>query len=427
MSIVESLRLALSNVAGNKMRSLLTLLGVVIGIASVIAILTLGQALRSSTTSSLSNFGASDFSVMIQPIPTKEMLDEIGGEQFYYYFGDLEDPDMEISEDMVEELRSYLGTDLQGIAIGDTGSVSGGYTIGDEEVSGTLNFINADFQDMRGIKIEHGRALNEDDIFGNRPVAVVSKPLAEKLFDGQAARAVGQEMTFDTGEAELSVTIVGVQKESQGGLLGSFGPPPANAYVPYGNQAHFKDEVGHWQTIAVRKTPEADGAEFQKKLEEYFAPYYQDSTEYRVKIRDNSTDLDTFNKVLSTISSVIAAIGGISLLVGGIGVMNIMLITVTERTREIGIRKALGATRRDIRRQFVIEAMVVCMIGGIIGMILGSVVGMVGATFMGGVVLPPLWGVLVSLLFCLAIGLFFGWYPANRAAKLDPIEALRHE
>lgn len=410
------------------MRSLLTLLGVVIGIASVIAILTLGQALRSSTTSSLSDFGASDYSVMIQPIPSKEMLDEIGGEQFYYYFGDLEDPDMEITEDMIEELRSYFGGDLAGIAIGDSGSVSGDYSFGKEETNGQINFINPDYQEMRGIKVEHGRALNDDDIMGNRPVAVVSRPLAEKLFPGQPARAVGQDITFTDGETEISLTIVGVQKEAKsGGLLAGFGPPPANAYVPYGNQAHFKDETGHWQSIAVRKSPEADNAEFNKNLEEFFKPYYQDSTEYRVKIKDNSADLDTFNKVLSTISAVIAAIGGISLLVGGIGVMNIMLITVTERTREIGIRKALGATRRDIRRQFVIEAMVVCMIGGIIGMIFGSIVGMVGASFMGGVVLPPLWGVLVSMLFCLAIGLFFGWYPANRAAKLDPIEALRHE
>ena len=123
----------------------------------------------------------------------------------------------------------------------------------------------------------------------------------------------------------------------------------------------------------------------------------------------------------------IAAIGGISLLVGGIGVMNIMLITVTERTREIGVRKALGARRRDIRLQFVTEAIIVCLIGGLIGVVLGSVAGMIGSSLMGYFVFPPLGAIVVSLLFALAIGLFFGYYPAGKAAKLDPIEALRYE
>ena len=130
---------------------------------------------------------------------------------------------------------------------------------------------------------------------------------------------------------------------------------------------------------------------------------------------------------MDTISLVVSAIGGISLFVGGIGVMNIMLVTVTERTREIGIRKALGATRRDIRMQFVVESMIVGLIGGMIGVILGTVFGVLGSIMMKSLVYPPINGILVSLIFSLAIGLFFGYHPANKAAKLDPIEALRYE
>ena len=126
-------------------------------------------------------------------------------------------------------------------------------------------------------------------------------------------------------------------------------------------------------------------------------------------------------------SLVISAIGGISLLVGGIGVMNIMLVSVTERTREIGVRMALGATRRAVRMQFVTEAMMICLLGGAIGVLLGTAVGLAGTSAMGMMVFPPLSAVVIALVFSLAIGLFFGWYPANRAARMNPIEALRYE
>ena len=162
-------------------------------------------------------------------------------------------------------------------------------------------------------------------------------------------------------------------------------------------------------------------------LQRAFDSYYATNPDYKVEVSDFSEDLASLNQIFTTMSLVLAAIGGISLLVGGIGVMNIMLITVTERTREIGIRKALGARRRDIRMQFITEAVVVCLIGGLIGIAIGTAAGMAGAAAIGALVLPPLWAVIMSMLFSLSIGLFFGYYPAGKAAKLDPIEALRYE
>ena len=165
----------------------------------------------------------------------------------------------------------------------------------------------------------------------------------------------------------------------------------------------------------------------QPELQQYFDNYYAYNVDYEAKATDASNELESFNQVMNAISGAIAAIAGISLFVGGIGVMNIMLITVTERTREIGVRKALGAKRKDIRLQFLVEAMVVCVIGGILGIVFGTIFGLLGSALLGTMVLPPLYGVIGSLVFCLIIGLFFGWYPADRAAKLTPIEALRYE
>ena len=142
---------------------------------------------------------------------------------------------------------------------------------------------------------------------------------------------------------------------------------------------------------------------------------------------DISASLEGLTTIFRTLSTVLSAIGGISLLVGGIGVMNIMLITVTERTREIGVRKALGATQSDIRVQFIVEAMLVCLIGGIIGVILGGAIGLIASSAVLEMTWPPLSAVLFSLLFSLATGVFFGAYPASKAAKMQPIDALRYE
>ncbi|MCS4535678.1 ABC transporter permease [Corynebacterium sp. HS2168-gen11] len=430
MSLVESLRLALGNIRGNKLRSFLTLIGVVIGIASVIAILTLGQALRSSTSNSLASFGGADFTVRVQEIPTEEDLQAVGGNKNYYYAPPT-DKSANITAQMIEELRANFGPDIANIAIGDNNTY--GATVSSDLVQDTQNtelqFVNADFFKMRDVRIEHGRSFTEEEIAANAPVVVVSPVIVDTLFHGNPSEALGSQLNFETDNGFGSFTIIGVEKSGGGGgLLAGLIGPQTKVYVPYTLEIQVNDDAaGSWELIAVRKAIDVDTEEFETALKDHFNLYYEGDTANEVIVRDNSKDVESFNKVISSISGVIAAIAGISLFVGGIGVMNIMLITVTERTREIGIRKALGATRRDIRRQFVIEAMVVCLIGGIFGILIGSLFGMIGASFLGGAVAPPLWGVALSMFFCLAIGVFFGWYPANRAAKLDPIEALRHE
>lgn len=201
----------------------------------------------------------------------------------------------------------------------------------------------------------------------------------------------------------------------------------ANIYVPLGAYGRLGEEVTALSSFSVQAAPDEEASAFQSELQNYLNRWYERNEDYEITVVDLSAGLESLTSLFDIISRVLSSIGGISLLVGGIGVMNIMLITVTERTREIGVRKALGATQRDIRMQFIVEAVLVCLVGGVIGIVLGSAIGMIATAAFDSFALPPLGAVLMSLLFSLATGVFFGAYPASKAAKMQPIDALRYE
>ena len=163
------------------------------------------------------------------------------------------------------------------------------------------------------------------------------------------------------------------------------------------------------------------------EVKNYLARYYRTNENYTVTAISMDSMISSVNSMMNTLSVAIAVIAAISLLVGGIGVMNIMLVSVTERTREIGTRKAIGATNGNIRMQFVVESVIICSIGGVIGILFGGVLGYVGSTLIGAPAVPKLSYILLAVGFSMAIGIFFGYYPANKAAKMDPVEALRYE
>ena len=430
MSIFESLTLALSNLRTNKMRSALTLLGVIIGIASVITILTIGDGLREDTLSSLNNDGGVEIVAEARPIPTEEELQQAGGEEYYYYSGRLDDPSYEITSDDIDRIKDLLGDKLAGVSIGGNSSYSGELIYDRKTINGSTFFVNPYYFVQNNSQIEVGHGLTQDDIDNNKPVAVLNNKLAKQIFGDNIQAALGKEITFESDDGLSDFTVVGVLKEPKKGLLNGRGPESSSMYVPYTLESRLSDRAGTWQSVTFRTTPAAAGdlQQIKTTIADYFKPRFEGNPEYEMKVRDYTKELENVNNVLGGISAAIAGIGAISLMVGGIGVMNIMLITVTERTREIGIRKALGATRKDIRRQFVIEAMVVCLIGGFIGMAIGAVLGpLVCQLMFQTMTMPPIMGMIGSLMFCLVIGLFFGWYPAGRAGKLDPIEALRYE
>ena len=422
MNIRESMRLAVSSLNTNKLRSLLTLLGIIIGIMAVIIIMTLGRALENDVMGGLEDAGTTTYPVMVHERPEEGE----GSDDPFAGFGmagPTEERDGMSLEDL-DDLSATFGDRVRGVDIDISGQ--GEASDGDNSVSVGINPALTGSLDLRSMKVQYGRGITQDMLDGRRPVAVVSPELVEKLFNGDSAAALGSRFDVNVDGTTSVFTIVGVLERAEKDP--AFGQTAAaEIFIP----ATAADRVGldaSWTpSFSVRSSPEEDPEVFRADLQSYLDRKYAGNEEYEAEVFDISASLEGLTTIFRTLSTVLSAIGGISLLVGGIGVMNIMLITVTERTREIGVRKALGATRNDIRVQFIVESMLVCLIGGIIGVILGGVVGLIASSAVLEMTWPPLSAVIFSLLFSLATGVFFGAYPASKAAKMQPIDALRYE
>ncbi|WKD57386.1 Macrolide export ATP-binding/permease protein MacB [Corynebacterium capitovis DSM 44611] len=425
MNLAESLRLAASSFRTNKLRSLLTLLGIIIGIMAVIIIMTLGAGLQKQTVASLEGVGASNHIVTIH-----ERTEDTGTSDDPFASLDLAPPTDErdlVSLADLDTLRSHFGSRVQGVDVGDSASIEAEALYDDTTASTSVYPVLADSLGMRNLAVEYGRGLRSNDLDQQRPVAVVSSKLVEALFNSDAQRALGSRVDLTSNGRTAVFTIVGVLEEEKKSSLMSGVRTYADAYIPLTSAGMLGNTIAGVSSFSVQTSAEVDHAAFKDELQAYINRWYSHNDKFEAEVLDLSKSFEELNKVFAIVSSVLSAIGGISLLVGGIGVMNIMLITVTERTREIGVRKALGATHNDIRTQFIVEAVLVCLVGGVIGIILGTAIGMAATASFDALATPPLGAVLFSLAFSLATGVFFGAYPASKAAKMQPIDALRYE
>ena len=414
MLIWENFLLALVGIKSNKMRSLLTMLGIIIGISAVIAIVSIGNSLSKSLENDMKSWGMQNLSVNVA-------YRSVENEEGMY-----EDPnptDMLTLKQLLEFREAFLDK-VEAISFSKSGS-SDGVRVGRSEVSVTVEGTNEGYSVIKKIKLNKGRYINVGDIERGANIIVIPLSMAEKI--NASGDVIGKELKLTINEQMFAFTIVGIydDKEKAGeGFMGYQDTP--TVYIPVSVMGEINNDMNYNYFDVMPKTS-VDSNVLTSEITDYFDEIYKANKKWHCEVYNAQKDMDDLMGSMDKIKFAIAVIAGISLLVGGIGVMNIMLVSVTERTREIGVRKALGAKRGFIKTQFIVEAMIICAIGGIIGVILGLSISVVVAMVMKNPVVISIPTIIISVLFSMSIGVFFGYYPANKASKLDPIEALRYE
>lgn len=399
-------KIALRALANNKLRAFLTMLGIIIGVASVITMLAIGQGSKKSIQSQIAEMGSN----MIMISPGADMR---GGVR--------QDP---------SAMQTLKLTDYQSIqndtkylaAISPNVSSSGQFIYGANNYPGSINGVNTEYLTIRQLTVENGDMFTDADIKNSAKVCVIGKTIADNLFtDG--SDPVGRVIRFK----KIPFRIVGVLKAKGYNTMGQ--DQDAVVLAPYTTVMKRMLAVTYLQGIMAsaltEDITEQAIAEVSNILRTNHKLRTADSDDFTIRSQQElSTMLNSTTDLMTTL---LACIAGISLIVGGIGIMNIMYVSVTERTREIGLRMSVGARGIDILSQFLIEAILISITGGIIGVILG-----IGASFgvkifaHWPIYIQP-WSVVLSFAVCTVTGVFFGWYPAKKAADLDPIEAIRYE
>ncbi|NCC63907.1 MAG: FtsX-like permease family protein [Spirochaetia bacterium] len=392
--LLENIKLAFSAMRGSKMRTALSLLGIVIGVASVVAILTIGQSASQSITESIATGG----------------LDMV---TIYPSFGQRSTGTFD------EQFSDMLIRDVEGIQIVlPQNNSSGQIRYGQESMNASVSGVLSDYGSVLGLEFAEGSFFSALDNINRRQVAVIGSSIAETLFPDQSAE--GNYISIFRNQAK-SYLVVGVLEPKDATFNLSYNNTVFIPYNTYGQRFIRTSSVGAY---VVKIAPDYDTIEVSNRITDYLDDIVGSSG---YNLFSPATLAEMANQITGTFSAFLAAIAAISLLVGGIGIMNIMLVSVAERTKEIGIRKALGASPNVIRGQFICEALTLTIIGGLLGIALGALLSYGVTNVLDWSLHLSYTSVILALGFSMFVGVFFGWYPAMKASKLDPIDALNYE
>ena len=394
--IFENFRLALRSLTTNKLRTLLSLLGIVIGVASVIAITSLGASASQSITSAIAAAGLETMTVSPQ------------GQS------------RTVRNQFTEELAQAIHRFVPGItAVLPAHNFSAQLRAGTNTWGGSASAVMPQHSPVLDFGVAMGRFINDDDLENRRSVLVLGASVAEELFP--EGDGIGQRIRFISGNQVRTFEVVGIMAEKTSGFGLNY---DTTVYIPYTTYTQRFTRTTVVGTYIIRVLPGYDPMEVSAQLTSYLNAILG---ERNFRVLSPATIAETASQVTSTLSIFLTGIAAISLLVGGIGIMNIMLVAVVERTREIGIRKALGARPLTILGQFLIEAAVLTTIGGFLGMAAGIGITSVVVRFIQYQFVLDMQAVNLAVGVSMGIGIFFGLYPAFRASKLDPIKALSYE
>lgn len=405
MNIANLLKIALKALDNNKLRCFLTMLGIIIGVASVITMLAIGQGSKNSI---------------------KEQISEMGSNMIMIHPGNMQRGGVRQSADNMQTLKEddYMAMrDLPGIAAVSPSVNSAGQLVnGNSNYPSSIYGVTPEYLDIRRFKVKDGTIFTEHDIKSAAKVCILGKTVVDNLFPG-GEDPVGRVIRF----GKIPLTVIGVL-ESKG--TNSMGQDQDDVVIaPYTTVMKRILAIDYIQGIFASAVDEGQTEEVIDAITDLLRTRHKlkPEADNDFEIRSQQELSEMMNSTSDMMTVLLACIAGISLLVGGIGIMNIMYVSVTERTREIGLRMSIGARGVDILSQFLIEAVIISVSGGVIGILVGLIASWLVNFIAHWPVYVQLYSVVLSFAVCTVTGVFFGWYPAKKAAGLDPIEAIRYE
>jgi putative ABC transport system permease protein len=406
MNLTNLFKIAVRALVRNKLRAFLTMLGIIIGVASVIAMLAIGEGSKKSIQDQMSSMGTN--LIMVMPNMQRRGGVSLGASS-----------SMALKYSDVTAIRNEA---VSIAAVSPAVNANGQVIYGNQNTQTSIYGVSEEYLDIRKLEIQSGRIFNSNEVRSMSKVCILGQTVVDNLF-GEGADPVGISIRIKN----LPFEIIGVLKDK--GESGMGQDQDDMILAPYTTVQRRLAAVDYINGIYASAVSEEKSTSAKTEVEEILRRTHKikESEEDDFRIMSQSELLETVSSITDIMKYLLGAIAGISLLVGGIGIMNIMFVSVTERTREIGLRMSIGGRGKDILRQFLVESMLLSLLGGAVGIIFGYLIAKGAGTLMN---MPPVvtsQSIVLAFAVCFIIGVFFGWYPAKKASNLSPIDALRYE